>query len=80
MNFISQAGSDFNAALDLLHAGYEFKILKFLSLRGGANQGLIALGLGMDFSLVEVDAALFTEPLSSSSTRTGVTIQAALRI
>jgi hypothetical protein len=80
MNFISQAGGDFSAAMDLLHAGYEFKILKFLSLRGGANQGLIALGLGMDFPLVEVDAALFTEPLSSSSKRTGVTIQAALRI
>jgi hypothetical protein len=80
MNFLTVAGSDFSASLDLLHAGYEFSVFKFLSLRGGVNQGLIAMGIGMDFSLLEVDAALFTEPLSSSATRTGVTIQAALRI
>ncbi|MCX7026431.1 MAG: hypothetical protein NT061_02830 [Spirochaetes bacterium] len=80
MSFVTQAGSDFSTALDLLHAGFEFRILKFLSLRGGANHGLMALGFGMDFSLIEVDAALFTESLDSSSTRTGVTVQAALRI
>jgi hypothetical protein len=80
MSFMTTVGSSLSDAMDLLHAGFEFRILRFLSLRGGANHGLTALGFGLDFSLIEVDAALFTEPLSSSTTRTGITLQAALRI
>jgi hypothetical protein len=80
MSFITTAGNSLAEAMNLLHAGFEFRILRFLSLRGGANNGLTALGFGLDFSLIEVDAALFSEPLSSSTSRTGVTLQAALRI
>ena len=80
MTFFAQAASNLSDALNLIHAGFEFRIFKFLSLRGGSNKGLTALGFGVDFSLIEVDAALFTEPLSASTARTGVTIQAALRI
>lgn len=80
MSVLEEAGKDLESALALLHAGFELRILKFLSLRGGANQGLIALGFGLDFSLLEVDAALFTEQLSSGSSRTGFCLQTALRI
>ena len=80
MTFISKVETELNAAFSLIHAGCELKILKFLSLRGGVNQGLASLGFGMDFALVEVDAALFSETISQSSSRTGVSIQLALHI
>jgi hypothetical protein len=60
----------------------ELEILKFLSLRAGFNKGLFSLGFGLDFALLEVDAAIFTEPAAGFPAgygRTGVALQSALR-
>jgi hypothetical protein len=82
IGFIETAKTDGEAALDLIHAGMELEILKFLSLRAGFNKGLISLGFGLDFALLEVDAAIFTEPVAGfpeGRGRTGVSLQSALR-
>lgn len=75
--------SNLSRALDYFHAGAEFKIFNFIALRAGYNHGLLSLGTGLDLAIVEFDAAIFTEPvagLAESDSRTGITVQAALRL
>ena len=63
-----------------LHIGAELNLLRFIYLRAGFNKGLLSLGAGIDFALLEVDAAVFTEPLGiGEKTRTGIALQGALR-
>jgi hypothetical protein len=74
--------SDLGNTMDYIHAGAEFKLFNFLALRAGYNHGLLSLGSGLDLALVEVDAAIFTEPVSGlaeSDSRTGISLQAAFR-
>jgi len=82
MNFIAEAQADFEASLELLHIGAELEFLNFITMRAGFNQGLLSLGAGMDFALLELDAALFTEKTSDATSgpgRSGISIQAAIR-
>lgn len=74
--------SDLGNALGYFHAGAEFKLFSFLALRAGYNHGLLSLGSGLDLALLEIDAAIFTEPASGiaeSDSRTGLSLQAAFR-
>lgn len=48
---------------NLLHAGAELKVLSFMYLRGGINQGWLTTGVGIDLLILEIDAAVFTEEL-----------------
>lgn len=79
--FVGQMKTDLGAAFLSAHYGAEVEMGRFFSLRGGYNQGRLSLGLGFDFSLLEIDAAIFSEPapLLPSGSRTGVSVQAALR-
>ena len=82
MNFITEAQADFEGSLDLLHAGAELKILNFIALRAGFNEGLLSFGAGVDFALIELDIAAFSETISGvtgGSGRSGVALQAAVR-
>jgi hypothetical protein len=82
IGFVEAAKTDFESSLNLIHVGMELEILKFLSLRAGFNKGLFSLGFGLDFALLEVDAAIFTEPAAGFPAgygRTGVALQSALR-
>jgi len=65
-----------------LHIGVDLKFLKFISLRTGFNQGLFSFGAGLDLIILEVDAALFSEPVSAAGGRigrTGIALQGAIR-
>ena len=79
--FVGRMKTDLGAAFLSAHYGAEVEMGRFFSLRGGYNQGRLSLGLGFDFSLLEIDAAIFSEPapLLPSGSRTGVSVQAALR-
>jgi len=82
MNFINQAKTDFNASLELLHAGAELKFVNFIALRAGFNEGLLSFGAGLDLSLIEIDAAVFSEKTSDATSgpgRSGIAIEAAIR-
>lgn len=65
-----------------LHAGAQLRLLKFISLRGGLNKGWYSVGAGIDLSLLEIDAALFTEETGlypGDKGRSGISVQAAIR-
>ena len=82
INFFKAAGEDLESAIGLAHAGVELKFLKFIALRAGINRGLASVGAGLDFALVEVDAAFFSQYVDSSTMplgRSGIAIQAAVR-
>ncbi|MFA6366862.1 MAG: hypothetical protein WCX13_06695 [Candidatus Hydrogenedentales bacterium] len=82
MNFISEMQVDFAGSMDLLHVGAELKILNFIALRAGFNEGLLAFGAGLDFALIEIDVAAFSETIpgvADGPGRSGVALQAAVR-
>jgi len=65
-----------------LHLGAQLRLLRFITLRGGLNKGWYSLGAGIDLSLLEIDAAVFTEEMGlypGNKGRTGISIQAAIR-
>ena len=64
----------------MLHMGMELSFARFIALRAGFNKGLLSLGLGLDLSLIELDAAIFSEQPGDEKIRTGIALQAALRI
>jgi hypothetical protein len=73
---------DIDAMFSRLHIGVDLKFLKFISLRAGFNQGLFSFGAGLDLIILEVDAALFSEPISAAGGRigrTGIALQGAIR-
>lgn len=70
------------SALNLLHAGAEVKVLKFISLRGGLNRGWISAGAGVKLLFIDVNASVFTEELGAlagDDGRSGFALQAAIR-
>lgn len=77
------ASSDMMAQMfNSLHAGAQLRLLNFITVRGGLNKGWYSLGAGIDLSLIELDAAVFTEEMGSypgSKGRTGISVQAAVR-
>jgi len=83
IDFVEKASTDFNASLDFLHAGAELKLLNFLSLRAGFNQGLLSFGAGLDLSILEIDAAIFSEKIPDAAAgpgRSGIALHAAFRV
>ena len=48
-----------------IHMGTELKYY-FLSLRGGINSGYPAVGLGLDFNVIDIDAAYFFDELTKA--------------
>lgn len=82
VGYIEAAKENLTDSFGLLHAGAELKILNFIALRAGFNEGLLALGAGIDLALIEVDAAFFSEKISGAADgpgRSGVSVQAAVR-
>ncbi len=79
-HYLEGIQQDFSASFKTLHAGVEFNFGKILMLRTGFNKGLLSFGLGLDFALIELDAALFNERVDETRDRTGIAIQAALRL
>lgn len=80
--FTELVQTDLGASLDLLHAGAQIEFFNFIALRAGFNKGLLSFGAGLDFALIEVDAAIFSEPLTELSDgpgRSGLALQAAIR-
>ena len=75
--------SDLNAAWGRMHVGGELKLFNFLAARAGLNQGYFTVGAGIDFLIIEVDAAFFTEELGYSPGdfgRSGIALEIALRL
>ncbi len=82
LSLISLLSSDIGEIPSKLHIGTEINLLKFLALRAGYNQGYFSFGAGFDLLFLEVNAAVFTEPVSVGEVtvgRTGVMVQAAIR-
>jgi hypothetical protein len=69
-----------SSSFDLLHMGMELNFARFLALRVGFNKGLLSFGLGLDLSLIELDVAIFSEHPSDDRIRTGIALQASIRI
>jgi hypothetical protein len=68
------------SSFEMLHAGMDLSFFRILSLRTGFNKGLLSFGLGLDFSLIELDLAIFSEHPTDEKIRTGLALQAAIRI
>lgn len=74
--------ADTNAFWTNFHAGAELKLLNFIALRGGLNQGYYSIGAGIDLLFIEVDAAVFTEEVglyAGNRPRSGIALQTAIR-
>jgi hypothetical protein len=70
------------SALNLVHAGAEVRLLKFIYLRGGINRGWFSAGGGIKLLCFEVNAAVFTEELGAlagDDPRSGFAVEAAIR-
>lgn len=79
---VSLVSGGFDSIWGNLHAGAELKLLRFISLRTGLNQGYLSLGAGLNILFLKIDAALFTEEIGVNPGdfgRTGIAIQAAVR-
>jgi hypothetical protein len=66
----------------LLHIGAEARILRFLSLRGGIQQGYVTLGAGLELLFLDVNAAVFTREMGKhigDRPSSGMTVEAAVR-
>ncbi|MFP4364721.1 MAG: hypothetical protein ACLFR1_12735 [Spirochaetia bacterium] len=67
---------------NLLHLGGEVKLLRFIRVRGGINQGYFTAGAGVHLLFLDVNAGVFTRSLGRLATdypNTGFTVEAAIR-
>lgn len=79
---LAQDWEGFASALDLVHAGAEIKLARFLSLRGGFNRGWLSYGVGIKLLFIDVDAAVFTGEsglMTGEDPSSGIAVQAAIR-
>lgn len=66
----------------LLHMGTEVRVLSFLKLRAGLNQGYITLGGGIELLFLDLNFALFTREMGKhlgDRPNSGITIEGAIR-
>lgn len=66
----------------LLHMGTEVRVLRFIKVRGGINQGYVTGGLGMKILFLDLNASIFTSelgPYAGDQPSTGVSFEVALR-
>lgn len=52
-----------------LHIGSETRLLKFLSVRAGFNEGYLGAGVGLNFPIVKFDVATYGEELGANTGR-----------
>ncbi len=66
---------------DLLHAGAELAMFRFLRLRAGYDRGSLTAGVGLRLAFVQFDAALFSDAWGPSSAlpRSGLSAQLSFR-
>jgi hypothetical protein len=65
-----------------LHAGAEVKVLRFIKLRGGINQGYLTMGAGVKLLFLDVNVAFFGREMSDwpgVKPSQGVALEAAIR-
>ncbi len=65
-----------------LHAGTEIKVLKFLKVRAGINQGYITAGIGAKILFLDVNMAYFTREMSEYAgvdPNSGMSLEVAIR-
>lgn len=66
----------------LLHLGTEVKVLRFIKLRAGLNQGYLTAGAGVRLLFLDVNVAAFTRELgryAGDNPSTGVSAEVAIR-
>ena len=65
-----------------LHAGTEIKVLKFLKVRAGINQGYITAGIGAKLLFLDVNMAYFTREMGEYAgvdPNSGMSLEIAIR-
>ena len=65
-----------------MYFGIEIGVLKFFALRAGFNQGCFSAGFGIHLLFLDLNAAMFTEPVNiagSKIKRSGVMLQGAIK-
>ncbi len=65
-----------------VHAGTEVKVLKFIKLRAGINQGYVTAGVGAKLLFLDINASYFTREMgkfAGSQPNKGVVLEAAIR-
>ncbi len=65
-----------------LHAGTEIKVLRFMKVRAGINQGYVTAGIGAKVLFMDVNIAYFTREMSEYAgvePNSGVTMEMAIR-
>lgn len=68
--------------LTKLHVGAEIKVLSFIKLRAGLNQGYLTAGAGLKLLFLDINAAYFSNelgPVAGSVRSSGVTVEGAIR-
>jgi hypothetical protein len=66
-----------------LHLGTEIRLLRFLALRAGLNQGYLTFGGGLRVPMLELNAAFFTREMGrhlGDQHSSGMALEAALRL
>jgi hypothetical protein len=79
---VIQKAKGIGSVLNMVHAGAEIKLFKFLSVRGGVNRGWLSAGAGIKLLFLDVNAAVFTEELGSlpgDNPRSGLSAQVGIR-
>lgn len=74
--------SDIESVPSKLHIGTEITLFRFLALRVGYNQGYVSFGAGLTLWFVDVNTAMFIEPVAVGDQtvgRGGFVVQAAIR-
>ncbi len=65
-----------------VHAGTEVKVLRFMKVRAGINQGYVTAGVGAKLLFLDVNASYFTREMgrfAGSQPNSGFTVEAAVR-
>ena len=65
-----------------LHAGTEVRILRFIKLRGGINQGYFTAGIGAKLLFLDINMAYFTREMSEYAgvdPNSGMSLEVAIR-
>jgi hypothetical protein len=74
---------DGRSAWTALHLGTEVRLLRFLALRAGLNQGYFSFGGGLRLPALDLNWAVFTREMGRSfgdRPSSGMTVEAALRL
>ncbi len=74
--------NDGQSPWSLLHAGAEVRVLRFIKLRGGINQGYLTAGAAMKLLFLDVGASVFTRelgPYAGDQPNTGMSVEVAIR-